>query len=113
MPTKEQLEQENADLRAELEAARAGDTPPGTAANLAPPNPVRPDFGLSAGEAADLESNGVTTSPFNGEELNAIDQGITPGNPAARRNAEAAQKRKHARDAAAAPAPAADPAPIA
>lgn len=101
MPTKDELEQENARLRdrvAELEEGRAAGPRP----------PQRPDFGLSAGEADDLRVHGVTTSPFNGEELNAYDEGIEPGNPEAVRNADKARARKRARDAA---ATASEPAP--
>lgn len=97
MPTKEELEQQNAELRArvdELEAARP-------AAPAGPRVPQRPDFGLSAGEADDLAVRGVTMSPFNGEELNALDEGIEPSTDEARRNAEAARKRKQAAAAAA------------
>ena len=92
MPTKDELEKENAELRdrvAELEAAHP--------AAGQPRRPERPDFGLSAGEADDLKVRGVTVSPFNGEELNALDEGIEPATPEARRNAEKAQERKRAR----------------
>jgi len=90
MSTKAELEAENAELRdrvAELEAGRpaAGE----------PRRPQRPDFGLSAGEADDLKVRGVTTSPFNGEVLNAIDEGIEP---ATKRAAEKAHREKHAGD---------------
>lgn len=102
MPTKDELEAENARLRervAELEAA----APPAAGQ---PRRPERPDFGLSAGEADDLRVRGVTVSPFNGEELNALDEGIEPATPEARRNAERAQQRK--RDRLALTDPAAD-----
>jgi hypothetical protein len=95
-PTKDQLEQENAELRdriTELEAGRP----------TTPAAPQRPEYGLSAGEKDDLLSNGVTTSPFNGEQLNALDEltaeevaGLTPR---AKRNAERAQQAKAARAA--------------
>lgn len=94
MPTKEELEQENQRLRDrvhELESAA-----PALAGE--PPKPQRPDFGLSAGEADDLRVRGVTTSPFNGEELNALDEGIEPATEEAKRNAQKAQDRKRARD---------------
>ena len=68
MPTKDELEQENARLRAELAELR--DQQPTAAAR---PRPQQPDFGLSAGEAADLAANGVTVSPFTGQTLNALD----------------------------------------
>jgi hypothetical protein len=83
-PTKDELEQENAELRdrvAELEAAQdAGST--ATAASR--PVPRRPDY-LSAGEAADLAQNGVTVSPFTGETLTASREGIEPLSPEAKK----------------------------
>lgn len=79
-PTKDELQQENDDLKArvaELEAERPiGYTAP-------QPRPERPDFGLSAGEVDDLKTKGVTVSPFTGELLTATREGITPENPAA------------------------------
>lgn len=91
MPTKDELEQELAEAReriAELEdqAAAAGD-PAGTAGNTDSPVPTRPDY-LSAGEKADLEENGVATSPFDGSRLNAITEGVEVKNPTAQRRAE-------------------------
>jgi hypothetical protein len=103
MPTKDELERENAELR-----ARVAELEEGAPAAGQPRIPQRPDFGLSAGEADDLRVRGVTTSPFNGEELNALDEGIEPATPEARRNAEKAQARKRDRDRIAAGA--ADPA---
>jgi len=82
MPTKDELEQENAALRervAELEAAPAAAPGPNTR-----PVPQRPDFGLSAGEAADLEAFGATVSPFTGETLTATREGIEPRSPEAK-----------------------------
>lgn len=107
MPTKDELEAELAaakDRIAELEAAAAA--PPGTAVNTTPPRPERPDTGLSAGEKDDLINTGVTTSPFTGETLNALDEGVTPGNPEARGNAERAQAAARA----VAPVPLTEPA---
>lgn len=109
MPTKEQLEQELAAAREridELEAER-----PATPA--APPAPRAPvdDEGrriLSAGEMDDLRNAGVTTSPFDGKELNALDEGVEPANPDARRAAAAGQRRARARAAAAPAAPVVD-----
>lgn len=98
MATKDELEQENAALRdrvAKLEAA----APAERGVANPPRTPQRPDFGLSAGEVADLEANGVTTSPFTGEELNALDEKIEPATPEARRNAERARDRKRQREA--------------
>lgn len=100
MPTKDELEQENADLRARVAELEQGAAAPGTMHNTEPPRPQRPDY-LSAGEKADLEAAGVTTSPFNGEELNALDEGVEPSTPEARRNAERAQERARKRAAAA------------
>lgn len=80
-PTKDELERENAQLRekvAELEAAGDGR---GTA-----PKPERPAYGLSAGEKADLEANGVTISPFTGELLTASREGVKPQTPQAVEN---------------------------
>ena len=78
-PTKDELEQENQQLRdrvAELEQGQAVTANP-------VPKPVRPDFGLSAGEVDDLQTQGVTVSPFTGELLTATREGIEPLNPAA------------------------------
>lgn len=86
MPTKDELEQENEELRArvrELEANVSRET-------SAPKRPERPDT-LSAGEADDLVQYGVTISPFDGATLNVLDyaeHGLEPGNAEARRNAE-------------------------
>lgn len=79
MPTKDELEAQNEELRArvaELEAGR-----PATV----PPVPVRPDFGLSAGEASDLAVHGVTVSPFTGETLTASTEGVETLSPTAER----------------------------
>jgi len=97
MPTKDELEAENADLRAQLaraEIGQGGNTGgPGT-----PARPQHPDFGLSAGEVFDLQSAGVTTSPFTGQRLNALDLGITPGNPEALRAAQRDQAARNVPD---------------
>jgi hypothetical protein len=100
MPTKDELEQENAELRAQLEeaqaaAAAAAESPAGDQ----PRRPQRPtnddgDVILSAGEKNDLEQRGVTISPFTGESLNAIDEGVeTLTKEAGRRAKEAHEKR--------------------
>lgn len=87
MPTKDELEAENADLRQQVEDLQSAQTAPaGTALNTAPPVPTRPDFGLSAGEANDLAVNGVATSPFTGETLIASVEGVTPQTPTAKAN---------------------------
>lgn len=101
MPTKEELERELAaahDRIAELEAGAA----PAPGAPAARPRPQRPagEDGkpiLSAGELDDLRNAGVTTSPFDGSELNALDEGVEPANPRARRAAEEGQRRARAR----------------
>lgn len=93
MPTKDELEAELADARsriAELEDQAATTAEPGTAENTASPKPQRPDY-LSAGEKADLEVNGVATSPFTGERLNAIDEGVETLNPTATKRAQQAR----------------------
>lgn len=103
MPTKDELEQENQQLRDrvhELEG-QGNPAPPGTMLNTDPPRPQRPGY-LSAGEKDDLVNAGVTTSPFDGSEINALDEGVEPGNPEARAAAERAQERRRKRDAAAA-----------
>lgn len=100
MPTKDELEQENAELRAEVQRLSKGGNIATTGGVR--PKPARPvdadgDPVLSAGEHADLEMHGVTISPFTGETLNALDEGVTPGNPEARRRAEeerAARQRR-------------------
>lgn len=91
MPTKEELERENADLRDQLAAAG-----PAAAARRVPGHPVDTSGNrvLSAGEVDDLVNAGVTRSPFDGKLLNAFDEGIEPGNADARRRAELAQQGK-------------------
>lgn len=94
MPTKDELEAENARLRAELDELRTA----GPAAPAPPPAPKRPEGPdgkpiLSAGERDDLVNAGVTTSPFTGEALDAITEGVEPGNPDARRAAERAHAK--------------------
>jgi hypothetical protein len=97
MPTKDELEAENADLRQridELETAAAEAPPAAADAAAAPRYPVDGDGNrqLSAGEADDLRQYGVTVSPFDGAKLNALDEGIEPGNPEAAKRAEQAQR---------------------
>lgn len=95
-PTKDEIEQENRELRArvaELEQDAAERDVTGT--GVARPRPARPtnDAGevvLSEGERQALEEHGVTVSPFTGELLNALDEGVEPATPQARRRAERA-----------------------
>jgi hypothetical protein len=93
-PTKDELEQENEELRARV--AELEDAAPAVAGSR--PKPQRPDY-LSAGEAADLAQTGVTISPFNGEEINALDEGVEPASPEAAKRAREAQTRARARAA--------------
>lgn len=82
MPTKDELEAENAELRArvdELEAAGVRDVT-GTGRTAAAPTRPTDNNGnpqLTEGERQDLVAHGVTTSPFTGETLNALDE-LTP-----------------------------------
>ena len=100
MPTKDELEQRLADITAERDELReqlgSGHVSTGTARRT----PQRPtdDAGnviLSAGEKSDLQMHGVTISPFTGETLNAIDEGVETLNPEATRRAQ----REHDRAA--------------
>lgn len=107
MPTKDELEQENAALRARVAELEQGATA------AAPVKPARPvdDNGkpiLSAGEAQDLAANGVTVSPFDGSTLNALDEGVEPLTPTARRRAELERAKRPSVVEPAGPAPAAD-----
>lgn len=85
-----ELEAENAQLRAAVETLRAA----GPAdVKTFDRQPRRPSFGLSAGEASDLQLHGVTSSPFTGETLTASGEGVEPANDEAR----AADRRAAAR----------------
>jgi len=93
MPTKDELEQqlEQAHERiAELEEQAAATERDATSTGAKRPTPQRPDYGLSEGERQALELEGVTTSPFTGEQLDAHTEGVEPTNPVARRRAERA-----------------------
>lgn len=112
-PTKEELEGQVAELEQraadaeqraaaaeqraeELEAAAADPGRTGVT-STSRPAPQRPtdDAGnviLSEGERQALEARGVTTSPFTGETLNALDEGVDVQTPEARRRAERAQQ---------------------
>lgn len=86
-PTKDELEQQNAELRAQLAELEGGPARPAA--------PARPDYGLSEGERQDLEAHGVTTSPFTGEQLNAVDEArvdVRKLTPEARARAERAAR---------------------
>lgn len=87
----EALAAELAKVRAENDGLRAA---AGAAAPPARPTPRPPSFGMTEGERADLAQSGVTTSPFTGEQLNAHDAGVEPGNPVAKAAADRAQGRK-------------------
>jgi hypothetical protein len=97
MPTKDELEAENTELRervAELEEqAAAGAERDVTGTGARRPAPQRPDYGLSEGERQSLLEHGTATSPFTGETLNALDEDVpTEGlTPEARRRAERAR----------------------
>lgn len=84
MPTKDELETENAELRARV--AELEET--AVSRETSPQRPERPRE-LSAGEADDLRQFGVCISPFDGATLNVLDfPTIEPANPDARKNAE-------------------------
>lgn len=68
MPTKAELEAENAELRAQLDAARA--TAPDAAGGL--PKPKPPAFEVCAGVAADLEMTPKTVDPFTGDVVTGV-----------------------------------------
>lgn len=98
MATKDELESENAELRrrvADLEQEAAQRTPAAAASRRRPQRPTGADGKpvLSAGEADDLAQHGVCISPFTGETLNALDEGITPGTPEALAAAKRAQQK--------------------
>jgi hypothetical protein len=87
------LERENAELKAAAEQD-AGTDLAGTARKRQ--RPMRPVDGdgnavLSEGERQALEAEGVTVSPFTGETINALDEGVEPASPRALRAAERAQ----------------------
>lgn len=92
MPTKDELERENAELRDRVAELEAG------AATAGPKRLPRPDF-LSAGEVDDLKNHGTTISPFDGRLLNALDEGVEPGNPEARARAEKERAKRQKKDA--------------
>jgi hypothetical protein len=65
MATKADLEQENAELRRQLDAARAG--------QVSRPVPGPPSFGICAGVEADIEMHGSTVDPFTSRVLTEDD----------------------------------------
>lgn len=96
MPTKDELEQENAELRARVAELEAGAEREITGTGTTRPRPQRPtdDDGnpvLSEGERQELAARGVATSPFDGSTLNALDEGVEVTDPEARRRAERAR----------------------
>lgn len=93
-----ELEQENAKLRDAAAASGDGHIATGLAGARKPERP-KDDQGnpiLSAGEKTDLEQHGVTISPFTGETLDAITEGVETLNPDAHRRAVDAQKKRRA-----------------
>ncbi len=75
MPTKEELEAENAELRSQLAEAREAAVPtPNTR-----PKPTEPRYGISEGQRAELEMHGKTVSPFTGaRQVGSGEPGETP-----------------------------------
>jgi hypothetical protein len=107
-PTKDELETENAELRARVAELEQGQ---GQAVANPVPRPARPDFGLSAGEMDDLKTTGVTVSPFTGELLTATREGVTPENPTAiERDRKETDRLEAAESKHGSPPPDADPA---
>lgn len=108
MPTKDELEQENADLRARVAELEDQGAAPQAPQSRVPKRPTGPDGKpiLSAGEAHDLAAHGTTVSPFTGETLDAITEGVEPSTP------EALQRARRARAARSERVPA-GPAPVA
>lgn len=94
MPTKDELEAENARLKSRVEELEQSAERDVTGTGRTAAAPTRPDYGLSEGERQDLEAHGVTTSPFTGETLNALDEDVNTDalTPEARRRAERAQR---------------------
>lgn len=94
MPTKDELEarvaeleEQNAELRDQV---GTGNVSTGITGRRRPQRPTDDDGNviLSAGEKSDLEIHGVTISPFTGETLDAITEGVEPLNPEAKRRAQ-------------------------
>lgn len=110
MPTKDELEAENAALREQLALATARDITSTGTSKVVPARPVDADGApvLSEGERQALIEHGTTVSPFTGEQLNALDEGVEPGNPTAL--ARATLERRPAEVVPDGPAPSGDPA---
>lgn len=72
MPTKDELEFENAELREENERLRAhlADAQKG---QVTRPAPTAPSFGMSEGTRTDLEQVEKTTDPFTGKTVTRED----------------------------------------
>lgn len=89
-----ELEEQNARLRADLDAARAG------TATARPANP-EPRFELTAGEQAELQTTGVTRSLRTGLEITADEHpdfvDLDALSDTARANMQAAKERAQAR----------------
>lgn len=92
--TKESLTAERDQLRRENEALQRQLDALASTAPDSRPIPGPPSFGLSQGERSDLETRGVTTSPWTGEQLLADDHGIEPVSDDARRALTRARSRR-------------------
>lgn len=73
MATKDELERDNADLRAENERLLAQLADARAGKPTARPAPVAPSFGMSEGTRADLELVEKTTDPFTGRTVTRAD----------------------------------------
>lgn len=90
------LERENAELKEQATTAEDGLSLLET--NRRRQRPERPtdkdgNAQLSEGERQALAAEGTVVSPFNGQLLNALDEGVEPESPRARRAAERAHQR--------------------
>lgn len=73
MPTKDELEFENAELREENERLREQLAEAQAGKSNTRPVPTAPSFGISEGTRADLEQDGKATDPFTGKVLTRDD----------------------------------------
>lgn len=94
--TKAEIAAERDELRDELDKLRAQLATAGGPA--APYKPFRPH--LSEGERQDLLANGVTNSPFTGEQITASSVGVKPASEPARLADKRATAGRAARDRA-------------